>query len=93
MFERFELFLNFLKDSIKTIPQTDEFVDNLIGSGIVLSHDTFEEGEECLDFLNDMGFLFVSIHGILSLLIEWEGNVGDVGRFVMGLMCGVLAKA
>ena len=93
VFKRFELLFNFLKDSIKTISQTNEFGDNLIGSGIILSHNAFEEWKECLDFLNDVGFLFVSIHWILTLLIEWERNVRDVGRFIMGLVSGVLAKA
>ena len=92
MFQRFELLFNLLKNSVEAVSQTDEFADDLIGSGIVLSHDTFKEREECLNLLNDVGFLFVSIHGILALLVKWEGDVGNVGRLVMGLMCGVLAE-
>lgn len=92
VFERFELLFDLLENSVKAVPQTDEFTDDLIGSGIVLPHDAFEEREECLDLFNDVGFLFVSIHGILALLVKWEGDVGNVGRFVMGLMSGVLAE-
>ena len=92
VFERFELLFDLLENSVKAVPQTDEFADDLIGSDIVLPHDTFEEREECLDLFNDVGFLFVSIHGILALLVKWEGDVGNVGRFVMGLMSGVLTE-
>ena len=84
MFQRFKLLFDLLENSIKAIPQTDKFTDNLIGSDIVLSHDTLKEREECLDLLNDVGFLFVSIHGIMALLVKWERNVGNVCRFVVG---------
>ena len=93
MFERFQLFFDLFKYVVKTVSQADQFIDNLVWSCIILAHNSLKERKKCFNLLNDVIFLFVSIHRIWSLLIKWERNIWNIGRLVVRLVSRVLAEA